>query len=205
MSSVFKTTLPEVGSIDPNSLMSIHHQQLAQNDWSDSCFVFKSDKLKLCVKWYYKLRIKFLLKLRFCIKLLAWCSCTVFQRNNPQTHMPLMCYAILIYLDPGLAVFSVSPVPLSQSAQSYPWWRGRCGASGCLHFAGDWAAHWSDSCPGTGWPSRPGGCPPPGNTLACLQYRATGRRDVNKTAVLSCWLSEPLHKWKCQNENGLWS
>lgn len=60
------------------------------------------------------------------------------------------------------------------SAQSYLCWRGPSGSSGCLRSAADWAAHWSDSCPGTWWPLGHVGCPPPGNTQVCLKHKGSG-------------------------------
>lgn len=59
--------------------------------------------------------------------------------------------------------------PSRSYVQSYPEWKEQCEVSSCLHFATDWAAHWSDSCPDTEWLSGPVGCLPPGNTLVCLQ------------------------------------
>jgi hypothetical protein len=54
------------------------------------------------------------------------------------------------------------------SVPTHPWWRARCAVWGCPRSASEWGAHWSGSCPDTGWPLGPAGCPPRGNTPACL-------------------------------------
>lgn len=92
------------------------------------------------------------------------CLKRICLRSNNGPHQPFINI---------LASFVFPSVPLSPWGRSYPWWRGRCGALGCLHFAADWAAHWRGSCPGRGWFSGPADCPPPGNTLECLQYTHT--------------------------------